>query len=226
MVVAADAVHDGRVSSLGDSPTPAAATRATRPGWRDTRLWLGVVIVAVSVVAGARLLAAADESVAVWAATEDLAVGHRVTGEDLATRRVRFVSPDDLDRYLPAHETLPADARLVRGVGAGELVPRAAVGRAADTGMLALPISVDPSLLPPGVGPGTVVNVYLTAGGRRCPACDGPALAGVTVTAAPTTADLSGVRQVVVQVTEQDADRWFELLSGLDTPVVTVASRG
>ena len=41
----------------GDVP---AATRPTTPGWRDPRLWIGVVLVTGSVVAGARILSGAD----------------------------------------------------------------------------------------------------------------------------------------------------------------------
>ena len=45
--------------------------RHQRPAYHarvgDPRLWVGVAIVAVCVVAGARLLAAADDTVAVWA---------------------------------------------------------------------------------------------------------------------------------------------------------------
>lgn len=223
MVGAAASVQNGAVSTLGDPATP-AATRAMRPGWRDPRLWIGVAIVAVSVVAGARLLGAADDSVSVWAAADDLPAGHELTADDLTARRVRFVADDGLGHYLPATEALPADARLVRGVGAGELLPRAAVGTEQETGMLSLPLAVEPTLVPPGVDAGSVVNVYVSAAGR-CAECDGPALAGVTVAAAPALDELTGTRQLVVSVEERDADRWFALVSGLDDPVVTVASR-
>jgi hypothetical protein len=46
------------------------------------------------------------------------------------------------------------------------------------------------------------------------------------VATAPALDELTGTRQLVVRVEEADADRWFALLSGLDSPVVTVASRG
>lgn len=215
----------GVVSALGESATPPPATRATRPGWRDPRLWIGVAIVAVSVVVGARLLASADDSVAVWAAVDDLAAGQEVTGDDLTARRVRFVDAGQLDRYFPADEALPADTRLVRGVGEGELLPRAALGTATDTGLLSLPISVEPNLVPPAVGAGSVVDVYVTAA-DRCPDCAGPALSAVTVLTAPTVDEFTGTRQLVVAVEERDVDQWFALLAGLDNPVVTVAGRG
>src|SRR5690242_2876688 len=38
-----------------------AATRTRPSGWRDPRLWVGVVLVTGSVVAGARILSAADD---------------------------------------------------------------------------------------------------------------------------------------------------------------------
>src|SRR5687768_11311810 len=74
--------HDDAVSrdlgssvALHDAPQ---AVRATRPGWRDPRLWVGILIVAVSVVAGARLLAAADDTVTVWTAVRDMGAGDTV----------------------------------------------------------------------------------------------------------------------------------------------------
>lgn len=228
-------VHDVRVTSLGDltrtttsgaAPSPAGvpppATRATRPGWRDPRLWIGVVIVAVSVVAGARLLAGADDSVAVWTAAGDLAAGDDLAADDLEPRRVRFVDATDLDRYLPADQPLPAEARLLRGVGEGELVPRAALGAAEDAGVLQLPIAVDPSLVPGSVSTGSVVSVYVRDTTTRCRECEGAALAGVTVVDAPRVDDLTGSRQLVVAVEQAEADRWFALLAGLEAPVVTV----
>ncbi len=216
--------HDDPVTTLGDTPpstAPPAATRATRPGWRDPRLWIGVAIVAISVVAGSRLLAAADDSVAVWAATADLAVGDDVTGDDLEARQVRFVDAADLERYVPADQALPADARLLRGVGEGELLPRAALGSADEAGVLQLPISVEPTLVPDSVGAGSVVSVYVRDT-SRCDECAGAALDGVTVVDAPSADDLTGARQLVLAVEQDDADRWFELLAGLEAPVVTV----
>ena len=65
-------------TTLGDATDAATpAQRVRRPGWRDPRLWIGVVLVAGSVVAGARLLAAADDTVQVWAAATDLGAGAR-----------------------------------------------------------------------------------------------------------------------------------------------------
>lgn len=212
----------------GQQPAPGqppAAGRATTPGWRDPRLWIGVVIVAVSVVAGSRLLAAADESVPVWAVRGDMATGDEVTGADLVARRVRFVDPADLTRYFPADETLPADLRLRQGVGAGELLPRSATGSAAEAGVLQLPVSVEPGALPPGVGAGSVVDVYLRTDGR-CPVCADAALAEVTVVTVPAPDEFTATQQVVLAVDQQGVDRWFDVLSRVQQPTVTILARG
>ena len=86
---------------------PPVAVRATTPGWRDPRLWIGVAIVAVSVVAGARLLASADDTVAVWAVIDDMGAGDLVSESDLEVRRVRFADDADLARYFRADDQLP-----------------------------------------------------------------------------------------------------------------------
>lgn len=211
------------MSSLGDSQQPAPATRATRPGWRDPRLWVGVVIVMGSVVAGARLLGSADESVPVWAAATDLAAGDELAAADLRSQRVRFVDPADLDRYLATDAPLPADARLLVGVGEGELLPRSALGDATEAGVLHLPLAVEPTLVPRSVRTGSVVSVYVRDTGP-CRECEGAALEAVTVVDAPSVDDLTGARQVVVAVDQDQADSWFALLAGLEAPVVTVAA--
>ena len=220
-------VQNDPVTSLGDTTTtmPRPATRATMPGWRDPRLWVGVAIVALSVVAGSRLLAAADDSEPVWAVTVDLAAGDQVSEDDLVATRVRFVDETDLARYFPADEALPADLRLRQGVGEGELLPRSATAPAEAVGVLQLPVAAEPSAVPPDVGPGSVVDVYLRADGR-CPGCHEAALASVTVVTAGSADELTGTRQLVLAVDQQQADSWFGLLSRVQSPTVTVLARG
>ena len=75
-------------------PDVPPALRGHRSGWRDPRLWIGVVLVAASVVVGARVLAAADDTVQVWAAAADLGAGQRVDADDLVAQRVRFADDD------------------------------------------------------------------------------------------------------------------------------------
>jgi len=214
-----------RVSNdLGASGAP-PAVRAASPGWRDPRLWIGVAIVAVSVVAGARLVGSADDSVTVWAVASDLGPGDTVAAEDLAARRVRFVDPSDLDRYFSADEELPADLRLQRAVGEGELLPRSAVGTSGESDAMELPVAVDTTQVPPGVQSGWVVDVYVVeqrSDGR-------PVLAGVTVLEAPPAGEsfaVSGQRQVVLGVTDAEAQRYFRATGSVDAPALTIVRRG
>jgi len=208
----------------GIAPVP-AATRAARPGWRDPRLWIGVLIVAVSVVAGARLLAAADDTVSVWAVAADAGPGAELGPDDLVAHRVRFADTDDLTRYFTLDEELPGDLRLVRGVTAGELLPRAALGTAEDDAdTVELPVAVEADQVPGSVRAGSVVDVYLLGRGAR--GQGGPTLSDATVVDAPaiesTFGAASGRRQLVLAVPAADAAAFLEALGRVDNPRLTV----
>ena len=107
--------------NLGDATAAASASAglptasdvpAARVGsspCRDPRLWIGIVLVAASVVVGARVLAAADDTVQVWAAARDLGAGQRVEADDLVAQRVRFADADALGGYFTVDDELPAD---------------------------------------------------------------------------------------------------------------------
>ncbi|MGA8847847.1 MAG: hypothetical protein WB471_14625, partial [Nocardioides sp.] len=148
-------------STLGSPPVP-SARRAVTPGWRDPRLWIGVAIVAASVLVGARVLASADDTVAVWAVSTDTGAGEALSSEDLVTQRVRFADEEALARYYAVDDALPGELRLLRSMGSGELLPRAAVGSAEAQGTAEISLAVAPLLLPPAVGTGSVVDVYLS----------------------------------------------------------------
>jgi hypothetical protein len=90
------------------STTPAAGSAATaappaergpRPRWRDGRLLVGLLLVLLSVVIGARVVATADASAPWVSVRTDLPAGHVLTGADLATIDARF-APDASRRYF------------------------------------------------------------------------------------------------------------------------------
>ncbi len=216
---------------------PPPAQRSSSPGWRDPRLWLGVAIVAVSVVAGSRLLAAADDTVSVWSVTTDMGVGDTVTAEDLEARQVRFASGEDLERYVTVDQTLPADLELTRGLGAGELLPRGALGADGDSDTVLVRIAVEDEQIPAAVARGSSVNVFLIGtggddssdgrpGARADREAGEPVLAGVTVVEAPPLADnlsATGNRTIDVAVTEEQARGYFADRAALQSPTVIVA---
>lgn len=209
-------------TSLGVPPPP--AVRARPPGWRDPRLWVGVAIVALSVVAGARILGADDQSVVVWALADDAAPGTQLTADDLVARRVDFADPSDLDHYFTSDDTLPARMRVTRAVSAGELLPRSALADSTVAGRVLLPIDLENGAVSSRLSPGSLVDVYVD-GGRRCAECAQAVLDRVPVTEVDL-ADELGTKQVVLAVDQDQADRWFALMSTLDQPAITVAEVG
>ena len=211
-----------------------SATRLSAPGWRDPRLWVGVAIVAASVLLGTRVLAAADDTVAVWVLAEDAGVGEVLAPDDLVAERVRFADDEALDRYLTVDEALPGGLQLLRGLGAGELLPRAALGEAGPTDTFEISLPLAPLLVPPSVTSGSVVDVYLSdrsASGERRAAGSavGPALSEVRVVDAPPPEEafaVGGDRQVVLAVDADAVADFYAALDALGDPVVTVVRRG
>lgn len=206
------------------------ATRTGPPGWRDPRLWIGVALVAASVVAGARIVGSVDDSVGVWAAARDLAPGDEVEASDLVARRVSFEDPGDLDRYLLAAEPLPDDLHLVRGLVDGELVPAAALGSAADAGTVSVSLSFPAEEVPTGVRPGSMVDLWVVderrGGGSRAT----PVLTGVVVVDAPSGRDtlgaVGGGRQLVLGVPADEDDALASVLAAASSGAVRVVGRG
>jgi len=216
---------------------PPQAIRVSRPGWRDPRLWVGIAIVAACIVAGARLLGSADDTVAVWAVKADAGAGAVLNRSDLQADRVHFANPSDLAGYYRADTALPDALALTRGVGGGELLPRSAVASGPASDEVQVPLAVDPVEVPPGVRSGSVVDVYVAGGsgsGRGEAATGGatpaaPALSAVTVVAAPGLDDVFGStqakRQLTLAVPEKRAQAFFGLIGGLDDPTITVVLR-
>ncbi len=216
---------------MTDTPT---ARRASAPGWRDPRLWIGVAVVAASVLVGALVLGTSDDTVAVWAATDTMGPGHALTADDLTVRRVGFADAGDAALYVAADEQLPSGLRLLHGIAEGELLPRAAVGSGDDAALRQVPISVASDQVPGSVGAGDVVDVYLRpatrSGCEGTAVCSGrPVLAAVTVLDAPPADEAFGAqggRMLVLGVDDGDAHRFFRLLASTDDPSLTVVGRG
>ncbi len=125
-------------SGFGAPSAPAQRNRRAR--WKDGRLVLGVLLVAVTALAGAKLLSSADDTTTIWAAKHDLPAGTKLTGDDLTTVRVRFTSGDDANKYVAADADLKGLV-VARAVDAGEFVPRDAAVSEAENDRTELPLS-------------------------------------------------------------------------------------
>lgn len=140
--------------------TSPRAVRLAAPRWLDARLVLGVLLVLVSVVGGARVFASADRFTTVYVAAHDLVPGEHITASDLAVGRVRL---DGQGAYYVAAGTPPVGYVVGRFVGAHEFVPLAALAPAtAAVQSRFVTVPVAPGHLPGDLGRGDVVDVYLT----------------------------------------------------------------
>jgi hypothetical protein len=214
-----------RPPSGREVPSP-AAIRARRPSWRDPRLAVGLALVCLSVLVGARVLASADDTVAVLAARDSLVAGQRVGSEDFTEVRLRFTSDEDADRYLAAGEQLPRGAVLLRPVGPGELVPRTALSTEQD-GLVEVPLSVDPGRVPASVRAGSVVDVWVTGDGEGSRRSE-QLLSEVPVLSVSRATGLGagGLRQVVVGIPGEDDSALDEVVRRLSGSLVVVRRPG
>jgi hypothetical protein len=192
---------------------------------------VGIAVIAVCALLGARLLDASDDTVPVWAARGSLAEGQPLTAADVTRRQVRFADRADADRYLSAESALPDGTVLARAVGAGELLPRAAVGPAGTGDLTEVPLSVGTEAVPATVRVGSVVDVWVTPDGTLTDAgsATGGAPGGpvprstlvfddVAVVSAPRTGTSLGpaaTRQVIVGVGGEQLSRLPRALAAL-----------
>ena len=214
-----------RIVSRNDVP---AASRTSPPGWRDPRLWIGVVLVTGSVVAGARLLSGADDMTAVWSASSDLVAGQTLTADDLVATRVRFDEGADEQRYLPVDDELPAALTLDRPLTAGELVPAGALGEEADDDTVAVSIAVAAEHVPTDLVRGSHVDVWVIGEDRRQRAAAELVLGDVLILDAPIVSDSfasATTRQLVLAVPQDDEQSLGLVLAASGDDRVRVVGR-
>ncbi len=163
----------------------------------DARLWLGVALLVVSTVAGARLLSAGQDTVTVWRTTRDLAAG----SAPLDLIAVAVPSGIVGQRYARPGDVL--DGVLRWPVAAGELLSATAIEPPTSFPTRRVTVSVDPRHAPPGIMPGDVVDVWTTPPDAATASAELPEQALSDVTVAAVAADdlgLSGEIGIVLEV--------------------------
>ena len=187
---------------------------------------MGVGLVVLSVVLGGRVLASSGDRVAVWSLRESLAAGTTLHEDDVVAVPA---AAGTVSAYVPQSSDV-AGRTLARDVGAGELLPAAALAddAAADRRLVTVP--VDPLHAPPGLARGERVDVYVTPKDGTSTAQDGgtghPALvlAGVLV-ADPGTVDSEGASSqlgVVIDVGVAEVGRAVAAARGGEVDLVRV----
>jgi len=177
------------------------ARRLATPRWVDSRLVLGVLLVLLSVLVGARVLAGADRSQLVWATSRALAPGSVLAPGDLIPVRVRLF--DSAVLYLDAAEPAPVGYVAARALGRGELLPDEALRRPElDVDYRLVTVLVELGHVPPDLGDGQQVDVWVTP--ARDPGAPPPAAAPRPAPAGGAgagTPELTGSRVVLPGVT-------------------------
>ncbi|WP_285248815.1 hypothetical protein [Pseudarthrobacter sp. efr-133-R2A-89] len=102
------------------------AARLKRPSWKDPRLLVGVLLVLVSIVGVVFLVGSADRTTEVYAARDGIAVGERLTPENVVRAKVRL--GDTEQHYITVEDGLPQDVVAMQRIGKDQLVPRASLG--------------------------------------------------------------------------------------------------
>lgn len=160
------------------------ARRIARPRWREPRLWIGLLVVAGSVVVGARIGEQSGRPLGVWQLTRDVPAGGAVDASDLRQVWLPSTSSAAVAAYLSVAGAAPSLVAQ-RPLERGELLPRAAVAGHVAAPMLQVPLSVPIGNAPADLGAGDRVDVWAVPGGAAGPT-------------APTTVALRGVAVVSV----------------------------
>lgn len=143
----------------GAGEATVTARRIQPPSWRDTRLLVGVLLVLVSIVAGALVVDRIDETVPVYAAARTLTPGAAVTQGDVRVVSVRLDGIAS-GRYLSGAAALSPGQVVLRTVSAGELVPRSALGSPAQVDLRPVSVPVAAEVAEP-LGPGALVDIWV-----------------------------------------------------------------
>ncbi|WP_433874346.1 SAF domain-containing protein [Sinomonas atrocyanea] len=129
----------------------------SRPSWKDPRLLVGLLLVLASTAGVVALVDAADATVPVYSAKEDIAVGQPIDAALLEQVDVRL--GDVEGRYLRAG-TPPEGRVALQRVAKGDLVPASSLGEPRAVDRKPVSISAGDSL-PAEALPGTRVDVWV-----------------------------------------------------------------
>jgi hypothetical protein len=179
-------VTGGNVSEL---PVP-SATRLKSPSWLDGRLVIGVVLVLLSVVVGAKIIASSQRYDVMWAASRDIAPGTTLIKADLLQVDVRFKDHGAL--YISTAGASPVGRVTVSPLADGQLIPLAAVPATPPPAVRLVTIPVARLHMPRGNDlHGVQVDLYVTPKTLNGEAQAKPQLVLANVTIADTIVDSS-----------------------------------
>jgi hypothetical protein len=136
----------------------ATAARLKRPSWKDPRLLVGILLVLVSVAGVVFLVGSADRTTEVFAARDGIAVGEKLTLDNVVRAKVRL--GDTESQYITAESGLPEGLVALQRIGENQLVPRASLGTADELDRKPVAITIEETLPAQAVA-GARVDVWV-----------------------------------------------------------------
>jgi hypothetical protein len=136
----------------------ATGTRLKRPSWKDPRLLVGVLLVLASVIGVISLVGSADKTTDVYAAKDSIAVGEKLSPENVVLAKVRLGETEE--HYLTVESGLPEGLVAVQRVGKNQLIPRDSLGKVDALDRKPVTVTIEESLPDQAVA-GTRVDVWV-----------------------------------------------------------------
>ena len=141
------------------SPDGAATgARLKRPSWKDPRLLVGMLLVLASVAGVISLVGSADRTTEVYAARDSIAVGEKLTPDNVVRAKVRLGETEE--QYVTVESGLPEGLVAVQRIGKNQLVPRESLGKVDALDRKPVAVTIGESLPPQAVA-GTRVDVWV-----------------------------------------------------------------
>ncbi|MET3205654.1 MULTISPECIES: SAF domain-containing protein [unclassified Arthrobacter] len=138
-----------------------AATTGARlrpPSWKDPRLLVGVLLVLASVVGVISLVGSADQTTEVYAARDSIAVGEKLTADNVVRAKVRLGETEQ--QYVTVEAGLPDGQVAVQRIGKNQLVPKESLATVDALDRKPVAVTIDEALPPQAVA-GTRVDVWV-----------------------------------------------------------------
>ena len=122
---------------------------------------MGFGLLIISLLAATLIAKEANRTVLVWATKSELAPGVLITSDDVMP--VSALLPESAKNYLSASAQIIGGV-VLRQISAGDLIPAAAISSSsASLNEKLIPLTVDLTDMPLGLGRGDVIDIYAIA---------------------------------------------------------------
>jgi hypothetical protein len=124
------------------APASPKASRLALPRWLDPKLLLGLLLVIVAMLLGARVFASADDTVAVYQVKSAMFTGDTLTADSVAVTRVHFSEGSVAGNYVSAAQALPTGQVVNHDLRAGEMLTQGSVSPKTQTPTVELSVPI------------------------------------------------------------------------------------